>query len=52
MDEETSGRPARQVALPLERRHLLGWGEGQHGMEYIVGDGAVMWKTRDSQEED
>ena len=30
VEEETSGRPARQVVLPLERRHLLG-GEGQHG---------------------
>ena len=29
-EEETSGRPPRQVVLPLERRHLLG-GEGQHG---------------------
>ena len=30
VEEETSGRPAGQVVLPLERRHLLG-GKGQHG---------------------
>ena len=44
MEEETSGRPARQVVLPLERRHLLGV-KGSMG-EYIVGDGAGVWKTR------